>query len=427
MSEKLIKRAFIFSSLFLFISVVFLYGVVSARLGLWPYPLLDTMRSASLSLIRYGQLVPQNRLVSAPDTAARELITRHNPSAQLNGYYAIMGYDDELLDYAAWLYDETGNLVHKWILDYDQFDPDGPSGGSDAPHAFKVLADGSVIVNFDQGDVMAKVDQCSQTQWIKQGNYHHSMELAEDGSIWTWRGDGTAYGHYQYINNFNAETGETIKEIGLIEDVISNMGSVSTIFAVRPSYQFERFKKASNGLKELDIFHPNDISILSSSMADQFKNFETGDLLLSFREIHLVAVLDQNTYEIKWASNGPWRYQHDPDFVEDGTISVYNNNTSRNRSEIIKIDPVTGKYRNELYNSDFFFYSAYQGKHQYLPNGNIFIVIPGEGRAVEVTRSGDLVFEINNLSSISPDYNEHLANGIWLPVDYFTSIPNCRS
>ena len=65
------------------------------------------------------------------------------------------------------------------------------------------------------------------------------------------------------------------------------------------------------------------------------------------------------------------------------------------------------------------------GKHQYLPNGNVLIVVPGEGRILEVTGDGANVMEFNNLSSISLNYNEHVENGLWVPPDYFQTVPRC--
>lgn len=63
------------------------------------------------------------------------------------------------------------------------------------------------------------------------------------------------------------------------------------------------------------------------------------------------------------------------------------------------------------------------GKHQLLPNGNLLIVVPDEGRVLETTRSGDLVFEFNNM--FDDDYNAHVENAMWLPKDFFEPSPSC--
>ena len=76
-------------------------------------------------------------------------------------------------------------------------------------------------------------------------------------------------------------------------------------------------------------------------------------------------------------------------------------------------------------NGDLFFYSDAQGKHQYLPNGNLLIVVPGEGRVVQVTADGNKVFEHNNISNIGIQYNEHISNAQWLDKNFFNSLPSC--
>jgi hypothetical protein len=65
------------------------------------------------------------------------------------------------------------------------------------------------------------------------------------------------------------------------------------------------------------------------------------------------------------------------------------------------------------------------GKHQYLPNDNILIVIPDEGRIVEVTKRGEKVLEFNNVLSDTEKFNAHVENGLWLPENFFKQIPGC--
>ena len=69
--------------------------------------------------------------------------------------------------------------------------------------------------------------------------------------------------------------------------------------------------------------------------------------------------------------------------------------------------------------------SEFMGKHQYLPNDNVIIVVPEEGRILEVTSEGDKVMEFNNISSASSDYNEHVFNVMWVESDYFQTVPQC--
>ena len=424
-SDAFARKVSLLSVLALLMAAAFGYGYCVGAYELWPYSTMNDMRRGGRQLVKYGRFVPNNLVVDAPADAPRQRFTMHRQDDAISGQYVVVGWTDEHETYAGWLYDAAGTLKHTWVIDYGTLDPDGPRNGGDMPHAAAVLEDGSMLVSFDKGDVMARIDACGQPLWTKTGVYHHSLDRAEDGSFWTWRGPGTAYGHHNYLENFDPETGETLRELELVEDIIKRSGHFSAAFGVRPDHPFEQHDIDPPNEVAVDIFHPNDIGVLHSSMADAFPQFEAGDLVISLRTISLVAVVDGDDGTTKWSSNGPWRYQHDPDFLPDGTISVFNNNSHRPLSEIIVIDPVSGVYTNPLIDGDFRFYTEAMGKHQYLPNGNILIVVPGEGRVVEVTSRGDKVLEFNNVSQISDEFNMHIENAMWLPEEYFDSSPTC--
>ena len=109
------------------------------------------------------------------------------------------------------------------------------------------------------------------------------------------------------------------------------MGALSFIFGIRSDYPFQRFKDNPTGDVGEDIFHPNDLDVLTAELAPAFPMFEAGDLLLSFRTPSLVVVLGADDHRVNWYQNGPWQFQHDPDFTADGTISVYSNFSGHGR------------------------------------------------------------------------------------------------
>ena len=163
---------------------------------------------------------------------------------------------------------------------------------------------------------------------------------------------------------------------------------------------------------------------MRSGIAAKYPNFRPGDLLVSFRNLHLVAVLDPVDRKIKWWSHGPWRFQHDPDFGEDGRIFVYNNNTGRGgRSDVVAIDPGSGRLDVAYSDGDLRFYSGWAGKLQVLPGGAVLVVVPEEGRVLEATWSGELIFEFNNIWSDS--VNGYVVNAAWLPTTFFDHEPSC--
>lgn len=419
------RRIQLASFSFLIAAAAFAFGLAVAHYRIWPYQWIQLSAQAGESLVRFGEFVPEGRRVEPPADAARVPFTVNEADALDDGLFVFLGSDDATGHYAAWLYDASGELFHTWPIDYRAIDPKGPPNDTDMPHAFAVLEDGSAIVSFDGGDVMARVDACGKPVWVKEGIFHHALTRADDGSFWIWRAAGSHYAQFHYITNFDPASGETLSEIGLVEDIIGQLGPYTSVFGVRHDFPSRHISEDPESRAAIDFFHPNDVDVLSEALAPAFPMFAAGDLLLSFREIDLVAVLDPATKRLKWWSHGAWIKQHDPDFIVDGTISVYSNNSSRGRSEILKIDPATHKISNELYHGNTEFYSASMGKHQYLPNGNILIAVPDEGRALLVSPNGNELMEFNNLSSKSGMYNEHVENAAWVPPDFFDGMPHC--
>ncbi|ASJ70715.1 arylsulfotransferase family protein [Granulosicoccus antarcticus] len=416
--EAIARKVSQFSLRFLGVAVIFGIGVHFANQKYWPYKPITRAKSVLLEAWDVGGFAPENAVGKAPENASRETWTAHHPDALLAGYRAVLGYEPKSGEFGMWIFDSSGAKVHERLLNYDVQDPDGPSGGSEAPHAFHVMKDGSVIVNSDKGDVMTRYDTCGEPMWSRKGSFHHSFAADPRGGLWTWHGEVTAFDQYQFLTRFDPETGETIEEISLIDDIIDTSSENRTIFTIVPGKGFEHYKGRH---VVYDRFHPNDLEVLRPEMADAFPQFEAGDLLLSFRNINMVAVLAPDTRQIKWWSHGPWIQQHDPDFTANGEISVYNNNGYRGESSIIAMDPQTRQVRTVEIDPDFRFYSQYMGKHEYLQDGTLQITVPYEGRAMEFDKNGRLLLEINNI--FNEGHNAFISDYLWLPEDYFDIAP----
>jgi hypothetical protein len=403
-----------------------LFAWALERYRFWPWPAIESMLGAARSISQYGSIVPEGRRVKAPPQAARVRFRFHDPAQMQGGFYAFAGWDEAQGGYVAWLFDASGKRLHTWPINYRDLDRDATASDDGAPHGFDVLPDGSVLVNFDHGRYMARLDACGNPLWKKAGIYHHLMSRSEDGTYWVWRGDdGTPYGHFHYIENFDANTGAKIREVALIEDILTKDPNAPLVLGLRPDVELRRFDGHPDRRTEDDLFHPNDVEPLGAEMAPRFPMFAAGDLLVSIRRLNLVAVIDGKDNRLKWWNHGPWISQHDPDFTDDGFISVYNNNTGRRRSEIVRIDPATRTAVNLPVAPGAEFHSPFMGQHQYLPNGNVLIVAPGEGRVIERSATGELVMEFNNLPAEGSAFNDHVENGIWLPDDFFEALPAC--
>ena len=400
------------------VAVVFGTGAHFATAKYWPWKPVERALKVLGEGLEYGAFAPDNALGEAPENASREVWTAHAPDAVAPGYRALMGYFGDQADFGIVLFDASGDEVHRRILNYDVQDPDGPSGGSEAPHAFHFLADGSVVVNTDKGDVMARYDACGEPLWSRAGAFHHSLAEDPRGGLWTWRGETSAFDQYHALVRFDPETGETLQEIDLVEDVVEASAEHRAIFTLVPGKALER---ASGPRTVHDLMHPNDLEALRPERAAAFPDFEAGDLLLSFRNIDLVAVLDPDALALRWWSHGPWIQQHDPDFGANGEITVFNNNGWRRLSSIVAIDPSTRALRTLPVDPDFRFYTQYMGKHEVLDDGTLQVVVPFEGRALEFDADGRLLLEINNV--FSEAHNAFVADYVLLAPDFFDVPP----
>ena len=76
----------------------------------------------------------------------------------------------------------------------------------------------------------------------------------------------------------------------------------------------------------LNPIHFNDIQIIKSHKhASYFENGKIGDILISLRNIHTVALIDKDNYKIKWSVSGLFNQQHSPRITDRGTILLFDN------------------------------------------------------------------------------------------------------
>jgi hypothetical protein len=103
---------------------------------------------------------------------------------------------------------------------------------------------------------------------------------------------------------------------------------------------------------------------------------------------------------VVWAAQGLWRAQHDPEFLPNGNLLVYDNLGSVTGSRVLEYNPRTQAVPWSYCDEDSAPFTAVQrGMKQRLPNGNTLIVDPEACRLFEVTRGKEVVWEIRSLSS----------------------------
>jgi hypothetical protein len=167
--------------------------------------------------------------------------------------------------------------------------------------------------------------------------------------------------------------------------------------------------------RHYDWTHTNTVSVLpENKWYDQgHKEFKPGNVMICPRQLDEIYIIDRDTKDVVWRYRGEYlggiSRAHEPYMIEKGlpgagNIIMFDNGTDRrihNRDEkgedveitvILEINPVT-KQIVWMYEDGENFYSAVQGTQQRLPNGNTFICESTQGRLLEVTYAGEIVWE----------------------------------
>ena len=139
------------------------------------------------------------------------------------------------------------------------------------------------------------------------------------------------------------------------------------------------------------------------TVANGVSEMPDGNLLLSFRDISTVVMINRQTSKIYWKLGAPpLSGQHAPHMLANGHILLFDNGPHRldqsfPHSRVLEIDAATKdiawKFQ-ETRVADFF--SPRLSNAQRLPNGNTLINEGWFGRFFEVTPDGDIVWEYVN-------------------------------
>lgn len=396
--------------LFLFgvIFLTFSYGLIAGMWNWWPAPQVRHLYDEARDLQRFWKndygLEPSRHLVTGyADRRTRFKV--YQPNKMPGGYLIVAGLTParKALNSAV-MYDMAGNEQQVWSFDYTRF-ADDKIPVHVFVHGLQILPDGDAIFNFDAGSVLARMTACQKIKWDQRGHYHHAVSIdPNDGSLWTLRDS-------EFVHA-SSQTGEDIASIHIVDDIMKPH-QLQALLAMHTLEDPDHIKWGP------DSFHPNHIEALSAEMAAAFPQFNTGDLLISFRSINLLAVMDPQTYNFKWWHIGPWHRQHNPHFMPDGTIMVYDNNMNFDTSKIMTINPTTNEVKTIFAgHPQAPFYSWRRGKVQRLADDALLITESEKGRAFIVDNEGQLVWEYNNI--YDETRNGVLNKAIWVPANYFS-------
>jgi len=410
------------------------YGMIVGRYQVFPFPIIHNAKLAINDWIKddnykqYLSIRPEKFIYPAQFDGSG--VTVYNPNKAIDGYTLITSLWQDTSGLK--LFDMDGTELHSWLVPYTSIFPVPDSSEDDISNwdvdvtGSEIYPNGDIVFNFN-GRGLVKIDKNADVIWKLKGDYHHSVFLDEDDFLWvpgrrthndTVKTYKLLYPPYyeDYICKISPN-GEILEKISLIE-VFYNSGMEAILFA-DGSWATDKIA--------YDITHLNDIDILSSDLSKNYPLFEKGDIMLSMRHLNLIMVIDANTKLIKWSMTGPFIRQHDPDFMENGHIIVFDNRTDDaggailGGSRILEINPNTNSF-NIMYEGSLInpFYTTLAGKQQILPNGNILIAHYEGGRVFEVDKNGEIVWTF--ITRYDEDEVYSVSDAIRIPKDYLNFI-----
>lgn len=379
--------------------LVWLSGAIIGLTGTFPAPQLK-QAIIVLGSIKYDP-VPHHLVPAVYDFAGVRI---HSPQKVADGSILITSYFKDI-DWkpAAKLIDTNGNLLHVWNVDVEKLFP-RDIGRNDYIHGTYVFPDGDILLNVEYRGLV-RLDSCSNAKWtLSVPRTHHSIHPTSDGNFWVpgiveILADAKGL---EYLDRFKVLEAPVYAEHLLKISPDGKILAKIDLLDVLYRNELQRYIQKIGKSNSRDILHLNDVEELPPKTANEYSLFESGDLVVSLRSLHLVFVLDPESLAVKWHAQDPWIGQHDPDFIGNGRIGIFDNNrdwTNRGTvlggSRIISIKPDTGEIK-QLYPTEGagHFHSDEGGKWQLLENGNYLITEAGAGRIFEVSpEDGKTVWE----------------------------------
>lgn len=413
--------------------VSYAIGVATGEFGLPPHALLGELWAANKDWQEHWRsnlgIEPTRHLGESRHQAGG--VVRHVQEKTSAGVTLLESMFDQ--EVGLRLIDLEGNTIHTWPARFSEIFPNPEiidakwglpiNNWAVLIHGAALYPNGDVLFNFpDLG--LVRMNACGDVEWKLPVYPHHSISIADDGNIWV---PGARY-HDQRSADFAgmappfrddlilkiSPDGEILRQWSILKILYDN-DLAGALFPIG----LEAFKDEPM----TDVLHANDVETLSAKDAPAFTLFEAGDALVSIRNLNLLVVFDPDTNVVKWAQTGPWLRQHDPDFLPDGRILVFDNRDDEaggrllGGSRLLAVDPVSRDVETlyEGTESEPFF-TAGRGKADLLGNGNFLVTETQYGRVFEVTPDGEIVWSFIN--RYDDDRIVHVNGATRYPVSY---------
>lgn len=343
----------------------------------------STSSEETLTRAELEQLVFLGYVEGTPvDGAEPESVTRHRPGAR-EGCNLCVG------ESTAVLVAMDGSVLHQWSRDLG-------GGWSDCV----VYPNGDLVV-LSNLDGLFRLDRDSRVLWSYEDLAHHTFSVDEDGDIYFLALQETVEPRLH-------PTFPCVSDVVVVLDGSGNlrwMLDLVDLFLRSPHADLLptaetienaalKGAKSKTGKDGFDVMHVNRVEVFDGSLEHLGPLYARGNLLLSSRTLDAVFVVNPKSREILWLwGPGELHHQHCPTSLPNGRFLVFDN--GRERSRVIEVDPNSNEVVHVHGPAEGFF-SKTRGCAQRLDNGNTLITESDTGRAFEVTRAGETVWEYHN-------------------------------
>lgn len=389
------------------IAIAVILGALAALAQITPGPQIANAYEAGKALYRQATEFSDRYRTDlwTRERNGNKGVTLHDPGRASQGLTLYTSAHENTV----YLIDMDGKVVHRWHRPYsDIWDESSPVANprpDELTYMRKAVVqpNGDLLVVYEgngdtpYGYAIAKLDKDSNVLWKQHIRAHHDFDIGADGRIYVLthelRKDRVTPFHHlasPYLDDYVV----VLSPDGRIESKTSLMEA----FANSP---FRHLVFTVPGFALADPLHTNSLEVVTEAKAREFAFGKPGQILVSMRELGVIAVLDLDDTSLKWATRSSWVAQHDPDLLENGNILLFDNlgnyEFPEGRSRVIEYDPESNRIAWSYKGSaDHPLDSDIRSSQQRLENGNTLITESSGGRLLEVTPDGDRVWEFVN-------------------------------
>src|SRR3546814_123688 len=158
---------------------------------------------------------------------------------------------------------------------------------------------------------MVRLSRDSQVIWSYLDHTHHDFDVAADGNIVVLTHHFTSEELADYAKLERPRLDDFVVVLSPEGKEIKRVSVINALIKSKYGGMLHSVPYFALG----DPLHTNAVEVVRPDNAAGFPQVKPGQVLLSFREPGMVAVLDLGSETIVWATRGSWIAQHDPNLM----------------------------------------------------------------------------------------------------------------